>query len=60
MFFLLRIRGAENIEKRWKNTKERHWKMKRKLPEKYRKNKITTISIFGFTFYIKIIFYLKT
>ena len=52
MVFLVRRRGAENIEKR-KQAKEKHWKMKRKKSEKQKESQITTTNIFGFTFYMK-------
>ena len=53
MVFLVRERGSENIEKRGKETEEKHWKMKRKKNEEYKESQITTINVFGFTFYIK-------
>ena len=52
MVFLVSGRGEENIEKKNKNKK----KEKRKIHE----SKITTINIFGFTFYSKITFCSKT
>ena len=53
MVFLVRGRGAENIEKRRKQTEEKYWKMKRKKNEEYKESQIATINIFGFTFYRK-------
>ena len=53
MVFLVRGRGAENIEKRRKQTEEKHRKKERKKTEEHRKRQIITINIFGVTFYIK-------
>ena len=50
---MVKVRGAENIEKRRRKIEEKHWKIKRKKNEEYRESQITTINIFGFTFYIK-------
>ena len=46
-----RGRVAEKFEKnRRKQTKEKHWKMKRKKREESRESQIKTTTIFGFTF----------
>ena len=44
MVFLVRGRGAENIEKKKKIGRRN---------EEYKESQITTMNIFGFTFYIK-------
>ena len=51
MVFLVRGKGAENIKEKIKT--EKHWKMKTKKNEEYKESQITTMSIFGFTFFIK-------
>ena len=53
MVFLVKRRGAENIDKGRKQAEEKHWKMQRKKNEEYRESQITTINNFGFNFYIK-------
>ena len=55
--FLVRGWDAESIEKKKKTGRR---KMKRKKNQKYREGKITTVNIFGFTFYIKVIICSKT
>ena len=54
-FFLVRGRDPENIEKKKKTDKRKKLlKNKRnKRNEEYKENQITTVNIFGFTFYIK-------
>ena len=41
------------LKNRRKQTEEKHSKKKRKKNEEYKESQITTINIFGFTFYIK-------
>ena len=54
MVFLVRGKGAENIEKKKKtDRKKKHLKMKREKNEEYRESQMTTINIFDFTFHIK-------
>ena len=50
MVFLVRGRGAENIEKRKKTDRKKTRITKRKKYEEYKESQI---NIFGFTFYIK-------
>ena len=41
------------LKNKRKQTEEKHSKKKRKKNEEYKESQITTINIFGFTFYIK-------
>ena len=45
--------SQKTLGKRRKQTEEKHSKMKRKKNEGYKESQITTINIFGFTFYIE-------
>ena len=46
--------GAQKtLGKRRKQTEEKHSKMKRKKNAGYKESQITTINVFGFTFYIE-------
>ena len=53
MIFLIRGRDKDYIEKRRKQTEEKHSKMKRKKNKECRESQITTINVFGSTFYVK-------
>ena len=57
MVFLVRGKGTENLKKKKKKEKRKKLRnKKKKKTKKYRESKLTTINIFGFSFYIKIIF----
>ena len=57
MVFLVRGKGTENFEKKKKTDKRKKLRNKeKKKTKKYRESKLTTINIFGFSYYIKIIF----
>ena len=53
VFFFLWGGVQKTFKKRTKQTEEKYWKVKRKNNEEYKGSQITTIYIFGFTFYMK-------
>ena len=56
MVFLVRERGAENIEKKKKTDRRKTFKNEEKEKRRIQESQQTTINIFGFTFYTKDIF----
>ena len=60
MVILVRGRGAGNIEEKKKTDRRKTLKMKKKKNKENEESQIATINIFGFTFYIKKLFYSKT
>ena len=56
MVFLIRERGAENIEKKKKTDRRKTFKNEEKEKRRIQESQQTTINIFGFTFYTKDIF----
>ena len=56
IIFLVRERGAKNIEKSKKTGRRKTLKNEEKENQEYKESQIITMNIFGFTFFIKIIF----
>ena len=56
MVFLVRERGAENIEKKKKTDRRKTFKNEEKEKRRIQESQQTTINIFGFTFYTKDMF----
>ena len=56
MIFLVRERGAENIEKKKKTDRRQTFKIEEKEKRRIQESQQTTINIFGFTFYTKDMF----
>ena len=46
-------RVQKTLKRRRKETEQKRWIMKRKNNEEYKESQMTTINIFGFTFYIQ-------
>ena len=59
MVFLVRGRGAEKIEEKVKTDRRKTLINEDKENEEYKESQIATMSIFGFTFFIKIYILLK-
>ena len=53
MVLLVRGRVQKTLKKKRKRTEEKHWKMETKENKEYEESQITTIKIFGITFYVK-------
>ena len=56
MVFLVRERGAENIEKKKKTDRRKTFKNEEKEKRRIQESQQTTINVFGFTFYTKDMF----